>query len=101
VDWSRPTAANRAELAAVHRRLAAAGVAPGAGGYDRAALAAAAAARGWRWAAGPAPPGAAAPYHATVEGGGGGGAPPPAYYAFGWGAEVALARALDRMLRGR
>ena len=99
MDWSRPTAANRAELAAVHERLAAAGIAPGAAGYDRAALAAAVETRGWRWDAGPAQPGAAAPYHASVEGGGGPAA--PAYYAFGWSADVALARALDRMLRGR
>ena len=52
---------------------------------------------------GPPAPGdaAAAPYHATVEGGAGGGAPAPAYDAFGWGIEVALARALDRMLRSQ
>ena len=92
MDWSRPTAENRAELAAVHGRL-------GAAGYDVAGLAVAIEARGWRWDAGPAQPGAAAPYHASVEGGGGPAA--PAYYAFGWSADVALARALDRMLRGR
>ncbi len=99
MDWSRPTAENRAELAAVHGRLAAADVAPGAAGYDTAALAAAAEARGWRWDVGPTQSGAAAPYHAAVEGGSGEAA--AAYYAFGWSAEVALARALDRMLRGR
>ena len=100
MDWSRPTAENRGELAAVHGRLRAAGVAPGPAGYDVAALAGAIEARGWRWEAAPTQPGAAAPYHATVEGGGGP-AGAAAYYAFGWGADVALARALDRMLRGR
>ena len=98
VDWSRPTEENRRELAAVVARLRAAGVPAGPGGYDEPTLARAIEGRGWRWAVAPTRPGAAAPYHATVEGGGE--APPRhAVYAFGWTGAVALARALDRMLR--
>ncbi len=96
MDWSRPTPENQAELAAVHRRLRAAGVPEGPNGYDLAALELAVAMLGWVVDAGPASPGDPAPYLAAVglrdELAG------TAYLGWGWNEAVALARALDHAL---
>ena len=96
MDWSRPTAENGRELAAVHGRLRATGVPEGPAGYDLAALELAAAMLDWVSDAGPATPGDPAPFVAVVglrsELAG------RAYLGWGWSEAVALARALDRAL---
>ena len=96
MDWSRPTPENGVELAAVHRRLRAAGVPEGPAGYDLGSLEVAVAMLDWVSDAGPANPSDPAPYLAAVglrdELTG------TAYLGWGWSEAVALARALDRAL---
>ena len=96
MDWSRPTPEGEQELAAVHRRLRAAGVPEGPRDYDLAALEVAVALLDWVSDAGPANPGDPALCVATVglrnELAG------TAYLGWGWSEAVALARALDRAL---
>ncbi len=96
MDWSRPTPEGEREVAAVHRRLRAAGVPEGPRGYDLAALELAVALLDWVSDAGPAGPGDPAPCVAAVglrnELAG------TAYLGWGWSEAVALARALDRAL---
>ena len=96
MDWSRPTPEGEREVAAVHRRLRAAGVREGPRDYDVAALEVAVARLDWVSDAGPANLGDPAPYVAAVAlrhelvG--------TAYLGWGWSEAVALARALDRAL---
>ncbi len=96
MDWSCPTPEGEQELAAVYRRLRAAGVLEGPCGYDLAALELAVAILDWVSDAGPANPGDPAPCVAVVglrnELAG------TAYLGWGWSEAVALARALDRAL---
>ena len=91
LDWGRPTEENRRVLAAVHARLAAAGVEPGPGGYDAETLIRAVRARGWVhefWAGG-------GRYEAVVWRD----APGSEEVASeGWAPEVALARSIDGAL---
>ncbi len=96
MDWSRPTPEGERELAAVHRRLRAAGVPAGPRDYDLAALEVAVALLDWVSDAGPANPGDPAPCVAAVglrnELAG------TTYLGWGWSEAVALARALDQAL---